>query len=73
MQTGCVCEVRLVRFAVMLDGTDAPADGHPDDEVERDVVVPARRHLRCLGDDLVHRRIDETLELNLADRLESTE
>ena len=34
MQTWRVGEVGFVGFAVVLDGADAPADGHPDDEVE---------------------------------------
>ena len=35
MQTWRVGEVGFVGFAVVLNGADAPADGHPDDEVER--------------------------------------
>ena len=50
-----------------------PPTGTRMTRLSADVVVPARRDLRGLRDDLVHRRIDEALELNLADRFESAE
>ena len=67
-QAGGVREVRLRALAVVLDGADAAAEGHPDDDRELDRPPRAVPHLRQLGHDLVVGRVDEAVELDLADR-----
>ena len=61
-------EVRLGRLGVVLDRADAAAERDPDDDRQPHVALGAVVHLRHLGDDLVVRREDEPVELDLADR-----
>ena len=61
-------EERLGRLAVVLDGADAAAVGDADDDRQLDLAERAGVHLGELGDDLVVRREDEAVELDLHDR-----
>ena len=73
MQARDMREKRFVGIAVVLDSADPPADGNADDKVQRQLLVPSSRHPGGLRDDLIHRRVDEAFELNLADRFESAQ
>ena len=68
LEAGGVREVGLVRLAVVLDRADAATDGDADDDRQADLAQGAGAHLRQLADDLVERRVDEAVELDLADR-----
>ena len=61
-------EVRLGALAVVLDRTDATAVRDPDDHRHQQVALRARVHLGHLRHDLVERRVDEAVELDLDDR-----
>src|SRR4051794_40573004 len=67
-EPGSVREVGLRALAVVLDRADTAAEGHPDDDRELDRPARPVRHLRQLADDLVVGRVDEPVELDLADR-----
>jgi hypothetical protein len=54
---------------VVLDSADAAAERDPDDDRHRDPSTRAEVELRDLRDDLVVRRVDEPVELDLDDRL----
>jgi hypothetical protein len=53
---------------VVLDRADAPAEGHPDRHRHREGPLAAGPQLGQLADDLVVRRVDEAVELDLAHR-----
>jgi hypothetical protein len=53
---------------VVLDRADAATERDPDDDGHRQPALAAKAHLRHLTDDLVVRGVDETVELDLADR-----
>ena len=61
-------EVRLGRLGVVLDRADAAAERDPDDDRQPHLAPRAVVHLRHLRHDLVVRRVDEAVELDLADR-----
>ncbi len=62
-----VREVGLVGLAVVLDRADAATHGDADDDGHLDGATRARVQLGQLGDDLVERRVDEAVELDLDD------
>ena len=64
-----VRELRLRRLAVVLDRADAAAERDADHHRQRRLALGAVAHLRDLADDLVVRRVDEAVELDLDDRL----
>jgi hypothetical protein len=53
---------------VVLDRADAAAERDADRDRHRDGPLAARVHLGELADDLVVRRVDEAVELDLAHR-----
>jgi hypothetical protein len=53
---------------VVLDRADAAAERDADRDRHRDAALAAGVHLRELADDLVVRRVDEAVELDLAHR-----
>ena len=61
-------ELRLRALAVVLDRADAAAERDPDDDRHLDLALAAEVDLRDLADDLVVGRVDEPVELDLADR-----
>src|SRR6266487_1694329 len=61
-------EVRFRRLAVMLHRPDAAAERNPYDHGHTDVPERPEPHLGELADDLVGRREDETVELDLTHR-----
>ena len=61
-------ELRLRALGVVLDRTDAAAERDPDDHRDLVVALGAVVHLGDLADDLVVRRVDEAVELDLDDR-----
>ena len=61
-------EIGLGRLGVVLDRADAAAVGHPDGQRHGDAALGAVAQLGHLGDDLVEGRVDEPVELDLADR-----
>ena len=67
-QAGGVREVGLVGLAVVLDRADAAAERDADDDRHRDVAERAGAQLGDLADDVVERRVDEAVELDLDDR-----
>jgi hypothetical protein len=71
-QAGGVREVRLRRLGVVLDRADPAAERHPDHHGHLDLALAAVVQLRDLGHDLVERREDEPVELDLAHRPETT-
>src|SRR4051812_28883650 len=73
LQPGGVREVGLRRLAVVLDSADAAAVR--DADRDRQLHVPGRPvvHLCDLADDLVERREDEAVELDLAHRTEAAD
>ncbi len=61
-------EVRLRRLGVVLDRADAAAERDADHHRDPDLALRPVVHLGDLADDLVVRRVDEAVELDLADR-----
>src|ERR1700722_13452172 len=53
---------------MVLDGADPSAEGNPDHDRQRDAAPRPVAHLGELADDLVRRRVHESVELDLADR-----
>ena len=68
LEAGRVRELRLRRLAVVLDRADAATERDPDDHRHLGLALAAEGHLRDLADDLVVRRVDEPVELDLDDR-----
>ena len=71
LEPGDVREERLQAFAVVLGGTDAAEAGHPQCDGHRQGAAAAVVHPGHLADDLVHRRVGETVKLHLRDGVES--
>ena len=67
LEAGGVGEVGLVGLGVVLDRADAAADGDADDHRQLDLAERAGPHLGDLADDVVERRVDEPVELDLDD------
>ena len=67
-QPGGVGEVGLGRLGVVLDRADAAAEGDADGQRHGHPALVAVAHLGHLRDDLVEGRVDEPVELDLADR-----
>ena len=61
-------ELRLRRLRVVLDRADAAAERDPDHHRHLRAALGAVAHLRDLADDLVVRRVDEAVELDLDHR-----
>ena len=71
-ESGCVTEVGLVGFAVVLDGTDPAVGRDADRDGDPQSSARACPHLGQLRDDLVERGVDEAVELDLAHRSVAT-
>ena len=65
LQARGVRELRLRALRVVLDRTDAATERDPDDHRHRRAALGAVVHLRDLAHDLVVRRVDEAVELDL--------
>ena len=68
LQAGGVGEVRLGTLAVMLDRADAATERNPNGDRHFHGSAAAVVQLRELAHDLVEGRVDEAVELDLADR-----
>ena len=68
LEPGRVRELRLRRLAVVLDRTDAATERDADDHRHLHLALAAEVQLGDLRHDLVVRRVDEAVELDLARR-----